>query len=524
MRSSFSGYYIAKQGINVSRAQLEITGQNISNVNTEGYTRQRVDTYALGSVAGKSIYAAAKSDYLGNGAFVQEYSQSRDPYLDLRYRQENSKFGEASAKIEVLNEVGYVLDSATIDGLNDQMDELISHLQSLSNQANDPVVQGVVKSSAKALTQLLNQFAGQIETSKTEMVSTVSDAALREINGYLKNIATLNREIKSSHISGDPALELMDQRNVLIDNLSTYMNIRTSTKLVDVGGGVMVEELSIDMKTANGDAFHLINDGEFAQFGSYVSGDDVRVQLFNFEGNPESYSENGSIALTNGDMTDYLSAGALRGYIDGINSAGQFDNPPTNKKGIVYYEKMLDTFAYKHAEVFNSINSTDTEYKPMFESSVAGEEVKASNIQISKAWEDFEGAYLTSTKVQPQPGVDISTDNSNILNMISVFEQKHDFYNEDGIFAFNGTFDAFSTELSTVLGLDIQNTTQEKSVYEAGLSEIETNRMSVSGVSVDEEAIDMLMYNRSFSASSRFMTTIDEIIETIINKMGLAGR
>lgn len=185
---------------------------------------------------------------------------------------------------------------------------------------------------------------------------------------------------------------------------------------------------------------------------------------------------------------------------------------------------MLDTFAYKLAEVFNSINSTDTEYKPMFESSVAGEEVKASNIQISKAWEDFEGAYLTSTKVQPQPGVDISTDNSNILNMISVFEQKHDFYNEDGIFAFNGTFDSFSTELSTVLGLDIQNTTQEKSVYESGLSEIETNRMSVSGVSVDEEAIDMLMYNRSFSASSRFMTTIDEIIETIINKMGLAGR
>ena len=524
MRSSFSGYYIAKQGINVSRAQLELTGQNISNVNTEGYTRQRVDTYALGSVAGKSIYAAAKSDYLGNGAFVQEYTQSRDPYLDLRYRQENSKFGETSAKIEVLNEVGYVLDSATLDGLNAQMDELISHLQSLSGQANDPVIQGVVKSSAKALTQLLNQFAGQLQTSKTEMISTVSDAAVREINGYLKNIANLNKEIKSSHVSGDPALELMDQRNTLIDNLSTYMNIRTSTKLVDVGGGVMVEELSIDMKTANGDSFPLINDNKCAQFGSFTSGDDLRIQLFNFDGNPQSYSENGSIALKNGDLTDYLSAGAVRGYIDGINSAGQFDTPPNNKKGIVYYEKMFDAFAYKLAEVFNGINSTDTEYKPMFESGVAGEEVKASNIQVAESWENFEGAYLTNTKVQPQPGVDISTDNSNILNMIAAFEQKQQFVNENGVFAFEGTFDAFSTELSTVLGLDIQNTTQEKDIYESGLSEIETNRMSVSGVSVDEEAVDMLMYNRSFSASSRFMTTIDEIIETIINKMGLAGR
>ena len=524
MRSSFSGYFIAKQGLTVSRAQLEITGQNIANVNTEGYTRQRVDTYALGSTAGGSVYAASKGDYIGSGSFVNDFSQSRDPYLDLRYRQENSKYGESTAYLESLTEVGYVLDDTVTDGLNDQLNELLTYFQSLSTQADDPVTQGIVKSSAQSLTQLINQFATQIQTSKQELVSTVSDGAITEINGYLQNIASLNRAIKSAHISGDPALELMDQRNLMIDSLSTYANIVVSTRQVDVGGGVMVDELSINMKTANGDSFPLVDHGEYAQFDSYLDDEGIKIQLYDFDKDPVTYSVNGSISVTNADITDSLPSGALRGYIEGINSDGLFGNPPTNIKGVTYYEKMLNTFAYNLASVFNAANSTDTQDKPLFESAVDGEEINAFNISVSSKWLDSDDAYITNTKVEAQPGVDISTDNSNILNMISLFEKDIQFKTPDGLLTFTGTFDSFCTELSTQLGLDINNTNQELAIYEASLSDIETNRMSVSSVNVDEETIDMLSYNRAFSASSRFLTTIDEIIETIINRMGLAGR
>lgn len=523
MRSSFSGYYVAKQGINVSRAQLEVTGQNISNVNTEGYTKQRVDTYALGSMMGKSRVAAAKSDYIGSGVNINKYSQSRDAFLDVRYRQENAKYGGTSAELSVLTEIGYVLDDAVVDGLNDQIQDFVSQLQNLSGKANDPVIQNVVKGSAQSVAQLLNQYATQIKNAKNEMVTTVSDGAIREINGYLQNIATLNKAIRSANVSGDPALELNDQRNTLIDNLSTYFDIKLSTREVDVGG-VMVEELCVNMKTSNGDSFQLVDNDNFAQFNSYIKDDKIEIQLLDFDGKPVYYSANGSLTAHNGEVTDFLSKGAIRGYINRIDSAGPFDEPQSQTMGIAYYEKALDCFAATFAKVLNEANSTADEDKPMFESSVAGEPITASNICVSTKWSNAEGSYITPTKVEPQDGLTNDTDNSNILYMISLFEGKHEFKRDDGVTVYTGKLYDYCTDMSTQLGMDIQNITKEQGIYEEGLDDIVTSRMSVTGVNIDEETIDMMMYSRAFSASSRFMTSIDEIIQTIIDKMGLAGR
>ena len=160
----------------------------------------------------------------------------------------------------------------------------------------------------------------------------------------------------------------------------------------------------------------------------------------------------------------------------------------------------------------------------MFESSVAGEPITASNICVSTKWSNAEGSYITPTKVKPQDGLTNDTDNSNILYMISLFEGKHEFKRDDGVTVYTGKLYDYCTDMSTQLGMDIQNITKEQGIYEEGLDDIVTSRMSVTGVNIDEETIDMMMYSRAFSASSRFMTSIDEIIQTIIDKMGLAGR
>lgn len=278
------------------------------------------------------------------------------------------------------------------------------------------------------------------------------------------------------------------------------------------------------MTTSNGDSFELINNDKYAEFNAYLKDGKMEIQLLDSNRRPVTYSTNGSITVRNGEVTDFLSNGAIRGYISRIDSEGTYGDPQTGVKGIAYYEKALDNFAATLAKLMNEANSTAAKDKPMFESSVAGEPIKASNIRVSTQWNNASGSYITNTKAEAQPGLENVTDNSNILYMISIFEGKHDFKRDDGLTVYNGTLHDFCTDMSTQLGMDTQNVTKEQGVYETGLGDIVESRMSATGVNIDEETIDMLMYNRAFSASSRFMTSIDEIIQTIIDKMGLAGR
>lgn len=524
MRSSFSGYLIAKQGISAARAGLDITGQNISNVNTTGYTRQRVDTVAVGSLTGNYTYSSTVSDYIGNGVSVSGYSQYRDVYLDTRYRQKNAQYGDAVAQQSGLNELGYVFDDATTDGLNEQLSDFVTQLQTLSSNPTDTVTEGIVRTSAVSLAQMLNDFAGQVSSAKEQLKDTVRTGAVADINNYLSNIAQLNQAIKSANISGDPALELNDERNVLLDELSSYMDIQVNTYQVDVGSGVSVDQLSVSLKTSNGDTFQLVNDDQYASFDVIEEDGGIGIQLLDFDGDAVSYSTNGSVSVENGDVSDVLTTGGLHGYLTVINSEGEFGDPPTTEKGIPYYEKALDLLASKLADTLNSLNSTDTEDKPLFEASDGSGVITASNITVSQDWVNSTSTYITATKLTSGEGVDNSSDNSNILAMISAFETSYDFNADSGTTVFSGTFNNYTTNLSTVLGTQISNVSTSLSSAETTLNEISEQRMSVSGVSTDEEVINMIMYNQALAASSRFMTTMDEALDMIINQMGLVGR
>lgn len=524
MSSSFSGYNIARQGIAVSRAMLEITGQNIANQNTVGYTRQRVDISSIGSLSGNSQYVKATDDNIGSGVSVDGFSQIRDDYLDVQYRRENALYGNNNAKTEVLNEIGYVYDDAVAKTLNDQLSEMVTQLEALSHTPIDVVKQDIVKNSAVSFAQLLNKCAGRIESSKKALTDKVKDGSIVDVNNYLASIAELNKTIKSANISGNKALELNDQRNTLIDKLSNYMNISVSTKQVDVGSGVMVDELNIDYVAPNGDSFALVDNGQYARLETLDTPEGLGIQLYDFNDQPVTHSKNGSISIFNGDITGTLEKGALAGYINTLNDQGQFGNPPSEDHGLPYYQKLLDTFANVFAKALNDANSTTTEDKPLFEATDGSGVITASNIAISDAWLNSGTAYITATKQEAQPGVDNSNDNTNILQMISLFEQKYSFATDSGTELFNGDFDSYLTNIATDLGMQISDAKSKLGTTESCLNDIETQRDSVSGVNVDDEVVNLIMYNQSLSASSRFMTTMDEAIETIINKMGLVGR
>lgn len=524
MPSSFSAYYVAKSGIQAARANLQVTGQNISNVNTDGYSRQRVDTYAVGSSGNNMRYSSRNELALGEGVYTAGLSQLRDPYLDVRYRMEHAKCGMTDTEVSTLTDLQTVFDEISKNGINSQFTDLTAQLQKLAASPGDQSLENIVKNSSLLLTKAFHSASEQISQIRQQQTTSFQDNAIGKVNTLLQNLAHINAEIKSADISENPALELRDQRNQMLDELSGYVNIQLSSKNVPIGAGRTVEELNINMVTENG-TVNLVANDLYNQFSlktdanGVVQQKPVVLQLKDQTGN--------AISVSNNDFK----TGAFGGYLSMLNNNGEFDTP-TSERGIGYYEKALDKLAYEFAGMMNQANSTNSagDNKPLFSKNNTGDAViTAANICISDQWDNAEGSYITATKQDPVPGVDTSKLGDNILNMIKSFTKGTTFTTDisndpSKTVLFASSINAFMSNISTGLGLQIKTTQSSSDTYNSNLNDINSQRAAVSSIDVNEEGINMIMYNQALTAASRFMTTMDEALDTIINKMGIVGR
>lgn len=620
MRPTFSGFYVAKRGLDAARANLSVTGQNMVNANTPGYTRQRVDLFAIGASSVNMRYANKNANSIGEGVSIGAISQIRDPYLDVRYRREHARLGDAATQLDTLTDLKDIFDEISKDGIDAQFNELFKQLENLSRNPNDPVSEGIVKTAAKMLIQMFNDCAYQVENVRKEELGFLQDSAITTVNDLLNGISHLNGEIKSAHVAGNPALELQDQRNMMLDELSGYMNIELSTKMVDVGGGVMVEEVSVNLIGEKNERFRIIDGDENVSLtlGKDANGNvtqPVKILMMGADGMPVGGSNLGTATLVGGDISAHLTTGALNGHLKMLNTSGEFEQPAgTTQRGIGYYENMLDTLANTFAEEFNKINSMNTQPpwdKPMFEAQggyplidignansllmdgykinvsstipsgvnntdkvitinlpqgstyqdlqdalagltglpagvdptqfkvdakmgdqivfgndLSSVHINAKNISISEKWENTTGSYLTATK----DSLEVDDEGNpikgnNILAMIALLSSNVN-YNAPvtGVPIFKGTFQGFFANISTTLGLETKDAKRKADSFSIVLTDIDTQRASMSSVNVDEEGINLIQFNHSLTAASRYMTTLDEAVDLIINKMGIVGR
>lgn len=626
MRPTFASFYVAKSGLDAARANLSITGQNMTNAGTNGYTRQRVDLYAMGASGGAMRYASARP-YFGEGASIGSITQLRDPYLDVRYRREHSKLGETSAMAETLHDLEYIFDDTVRDGVTTQLQDFMKQLQNLSISSGDPVAENIVKTSAGMLVKIFKSCSTQLQNVKQQEMEYF-DSAVKDVNALLTGIADLNVKIRDAHVAGNPALELKDSRNLMIDQLSSYLPIETSTRLVDIGSGTMIEEISISMTTLNGDRFNLV-DHDKARNMQIVRDpatqsiiQPVKLQLFGADGLPVGGSDKALITLNGGIISDEIHSGSLLGHMKMLNGKGEYDMPAgSNIRGIQYYENMLDSLVNTFAEAFNKANSTNGGPdwdKPMFEaingkpkidtssvpelagytinigagnnphsinttdkvitlnlpanatnadvqkalqdfvtanssaggafdgataanigkikvdgnlkdgtsfgSDMSRPRITAANIGISKKWENTSGSYITATK-ENLGDIPNSDTGNNIQYMINLLSKEFN-YNAPGsnVPVFKGSFAGMFSNIAVTLGIEASDIKRRDDGFALIMNDIQTQRASVSSVNVDEEAINMIQYQHSLTAASRYMTTLDEAVDTIINKMGVVGR
>ncbi|MGE4275700.1 MAG: flagellar hook-associated protein FlgK [Lawsonibacter sp.] len=592
--STFGLFTTARLGIYASQKALEVVGNNITNVNTSGYTRQSLDQSSL-YLGGADRYQSSLDVRIGSGALVTGVSQFRDPYLDIRYRNEQSSVGAMDAKLSGLEQLSSILDEVGMgdDGegvVEAQLNDLIEQIENLVTEgAGSDEYDTLVRSSASSLVSLFNTYADKLSTLMENQTESFRQD-LDTVNSILTSIRDLNSSIRKSEIHGGDALELKDQRNQLIDQLSGYVRIDVTYGQEDLGSGLTVEKLVIKLAgndSASSTKNATLIDGVFAtqlsiaqvETGTDGDGNPILEDSSNFDlvlselTNANDQVPDGSVALALSDNDLY---GSLQAVRELLTEKGEYasaddlaaDSNAAIKRGIPYYQNALDALANKFSTVLNEANTlapdviyetngtgdfldadgnitTDpseytlkSEYAyydggVLFSNSGNGnetDEITASNISIAKSWADGSVKLLQSKQAQEQ---EQSTDNSNLVHILYLMTADQDYApgdlpaGEDAPTAdtpfYTGSFQGMLTNISSVLANDTKTTTAMLENYSASADELYVDRDAVSGVDLNDEAMGMMQYQKSYSAACRLMTTVDEMLDKLINGTGRVG-
>ena len=561
LRPTFLNFETARRALNTAQAGLDVVGNNIGNVNTPGFTRQRaVQVSVSNSFQTQFRVFGGRGSFTGQGAEVTGIQQVRDPYLDTRFRNEASTHGELAVRAGGLNDIGRIIDEVAKTGLHDRLTQFISQLSTFAKNADSPEIAVVIRNSAMAVTQAFNRTANDLATVLDNQRFDLEVAVNDEINTTLERIAFLNERIRQDHMFGSPANELMDERNLLIDNLSSFLPITVVRTPERISEERVIENVAIQLSVGGGNANNitLVNNDVFTQLRVNTLEDgSAAISLHDGRsGFPIPTAGNDS------NITANITGGGIRGFLDMINGKGDFAGNGENAfRGIPYYIESLNVIAQAFASAMNHTNSinaedlthnsqlTGVQSRPLFvpnQPAGANGPLTAANITLSPEWL-AESAWFTTTKqpivrvpvLDPQGNPTFDKDNNqifdrpansdNILLFVNLLSSDMTHFrgtngNGEDFLLFRGTFQESLTSMQSTRGLDASLGNALLEASELVLGGFADRRDSISAVSMDEEAVNMMVLQNFYNAAARFMTVIDEALGTIIQNMGVVGR
>lgn len=536
MSSTFGSFGVARLGIYAAQKGLDVTGNNITNISTPGYTRQRLDQVSLiSSVSDK--YFNQNMTRVGQGVLTTGVSQLRDPGLDLIYREAQADLGACGGKLKGLGSLASILDEVG-KGDGEQDDGVIlSQLNDLRDLISKAVTNGIqgydslIRESASALCTYLNSTAKKLE-SLQGTYETYLDQDIQKVNDILKNIQNLNTSIRDADIRGDDALELRDSRNMLLDELSQYMDIDVKYTMEDLGAGFMVEKLTVTLGTGKQNT---LIDGKYAaKIGRLPDDDNYNIQLYalrDADGKKKNDKDTDPVKLEDNDLY-----GSLQARREMLTESGEYttkdtvekvDKNAAVKRGIPYYRHALDSLARELAKEMNALNNAKDATIPgegnLFsigsdtnDTTDANGGITAANISVSKGWREGSISMIPSQ----DPGAS-SGDTSNLAAFLSLFEKKVKFDPKtlvgDAVGSpYEGTFEDMLLHIQSTLAEDQMSTSSVYNNYAITANEIYTDRDSLSGVDLNDEAANLMVYQKAYTAACRLMTTLDEALDSLL--------
>ena len=264
--STFGTFTLARMGIYVSQQALNVTGNNIANINTEGYTRQELDQSSM-NFGAADRYITKYSIRQNGGVLANGVNQLRDQYLDIRYRNESTRVGEMEAKLSGLEQLSDIFDEVAKgeDGegvLEARFNDFIQQLENLSQPGNigSDSADSLVRGAAEQIATQFNEYARKLET-LTETLTAEFRDNVTGVNTTLTKIRDLNESIRTAETFGDTALTQRDERNLLIDELSKQIGINVTYEAERLDDGRQIDKLVI---TTSGEPERTLVDGIYS--------------------------------------------------------------------------------------------------------------------------------------------------------------------------------------------------------------------------------------------------------------------
>jgi flagellar hook-associated protein 1 len=450
MSSLLSTMFLATGAMAADKGALEATTNNAANVNTPGYSRevpilQENPPVVVGNLT------------FGTGVSLAKLESVRDPILQLRIQQETGQQGQLNSFTSALSQAQTLFTAGASD-IGSEISNLFSNISQLSTNPSSTALRQGVLTAASNLTSIFNNTASNLAAQRSNLDLGVVQS-VQQVNTLTQQIAGLNGQITSLQNLGQDAGTFIDQRDVLINQLSG---------LIDVSE--IKSDSAITLTTSNGTAL--------------VSG----TQSFSLTTQPGASGVQ-HIFSQGTDITSTLSSGALGGLIE------------VRDQKIPALLTSLDTLASGLATAFNSANTTGFDLNgnaggALFTPVVGAG--SAANIGVA-----ITDPALIAASTDGSAG-----SNGNLANLNAIQNQT--------IIA-GATPTTYYGNIVFSVGNDVSNGTAELQSSKLVLQQLQDQRGSISGVSLDEEAANMTQYQQAYDAAARIVTTVNQMLETVIN-------
>lgn len=548
MLSTFHGLNTMVSGIQNNRVGLNTVGHNISNSSSEGYSRQQVNSVATRS---QTIWSYSRANQIGSGVGVYGISRARDIYADRQYWKENTNDGYYNAKAKNYSKLETIFNDSDDNSLQASMEKFYQAWVDCSTTASTASSRQNVINAGYNFAETLNATATQVQ-SQIESVYDEIILSVDNINSMTDRVTVLNGQIMEMEANGSNANDLRDQRDLLVDQLSKIMHISVN-------------------ETPNG-MYNLVCNGT-----TIVNGTSKVTIAVSKPINNEVYGiSDYTLNIKESDIPFNPGNGELYGqlqsvledkqYIDRLANMAGFLLTTLNdqhKAGYTLEDDASATYGIKQGD--NFYGETGVEYKWVKDTSTGdaymtrkeGTETKnCRGIQIIKELtinQDLtatDGHKLLATRsatrdvdtttdpptVNAITGVNGVADGENAVWISTLFncvkkntsnvdkDSSGTLINQQIRAIGDESFYSYYNTSMTTLGGATENMNNKVEFQSDLMTQITNLREATSGVNWDEELTNMITFQQGYAACSRCLTTMDEMLDKLINSTGVVGR
>ena len=473
--STFSGLNTATTALWAQQRGLDVTGQNIANVNTAGYSRQRAELQAVGGNVVPATYAV--SNQVGQGVDADKVTRIRDAFLEGRAQIESAETARMTAKDSALGQIEQAFREPGETGISAKLTGVFTAWGDVANRPSEDGGRTAVLQKTATLVAELHTTSSNLDKQWSQTRGSL-DTLATDVNAKAQSIAGLNTAIKRATQAGLPANELADKRDVLVMDLASSIGA-TVTPGTDGQVNVVVAGAQI------------VSGG--STIGIKVEGTDVPSEAA--VGNPAFVTDPGGTRLSVGGTA----GGSLTALTDTIPK----------------YQEQLDAVAVQLATEVNAahvagFDKNGAAGEPMFSDGSSTLPIDLTKITAANlTLRITDPAKLAAAGTPPVGGVS-SADGGNATKLAAMAKSG------------NGVATTYR-QLIVGLGVEASVATSNLQTQTVVAAQVDASRESVSGVSIDEEMTNMLQFQHAYSAAARMITAIDETLDVLINRTGRVG-